>query len=138
MAGRGGTAGQPLSAAAQTISVIQINLNKTHAAHRELLHKINSLESYIAFITEPFCYKKKLCILPKGSNCLPQIRSGHPRACIISSKNIKIHEINELKSRDVAVGLTKLEGKSTVIVSLYLDINLTICLLYTSPSPRDS
>ena len=124
--GVGGTVGQPLSIANQTISVIQINLNKAHAAHRELLHKINSVDSYIALITEPFCYKKKLCIIPKGSNCLPQIRSGHPRACIFSSKNIKIHEINELKSRDVAVGLTKLEGKSTVIVSLYLDINIQI------------
>ena len=109
----------------QTISIIQINLNKTHAAHTELLRKINKLESYIALITEPYCYKKKTCIIPKGCNYLPQIRGGHPRACIFSSKNLKIHEINELKTRDIALGLIKLEGKSTV------------CLLYTSPSPRD-
>ena len=110
----------------QTISILQINLNKAHAAHTELLRKINKLDSYIILVTEPFCYKKKLCMTPRGSNYLPQIRTGHPRACIFSSKNIKIHEINELKTRDITVGLNKLEGKSTVIVSLYLDITQPI------------
>ena len=46
----------------QVISVVQVNLNKAHAAHVELLNKINKMETYIALITEPFCYKKKLCI----------------------------------------------------------------------------
>ena len=110
----------------QAILVVQVNLNKTHAAHVELLNKINKMETYIALITEPYCYKKRLCIIPKGSNYLPQLRSGHPRACIFSNKNIKIHEINELKTRDTAVGLIKLEGKSTVIASIYLDITSAI------------
>ena len=42
------------------------------------------------------------------------------------SKNIEIHAINELKTRDTAVGLIRLEGKSTVIVSMYLDITKPI------------
>ena len=62
-------------------------------------------------------------MLPKGCNYLPQLRGGHPRACIFSSKNLKIHEINELRSRDVAIGLIRLDGKAMVIVSMYMDIN---------------
>ena len=121
-----GTDRESASLKHQNITVIQVNLNKTHAAHVELLNKINTTTTYIALITEPFCYKKKLCIIPRGSNYLPQIRTGHPRACIFSSKNIKIHEINELRTRDTTVGLIKLEGRSTVIASIYLDITSAI------------
>ena len=110
----------------QQINIVQVNLNKAHAAQVELLKKINKLDSYIALLTEPYCYKQKLCMIPRGSNCLPQIRSGHPRACIVSSKNLKLHEINELKHRDMAIGLIKLEGKSVVMVSLYMDITKPI------------
>ena len=42
------------------IQVIQVNLNKAHGAQVELLNKINKLKSYIAFVTEPYCYKKVL------------------------------------------------------------------------------
>ena len=41
------------------IQAIQVNLNKAHGAQVELLNKINKLKSYIAFVTEPYCYKKK-------------------------------------------------------------------------------
>ena len=78
----GGKNHGPDSLPKQTISIIQINLNKSHAAHTELLRKINKLESYIVLVTEPYCYKKKLCIIPKGCNYLPQNRGGHPRASI--------------------------------------------------------
>ena len=110
----------------QAISFIQVNLNKTRLAQTELLRKLNKLENYIALITEPYCYKQKLCILPRGDNCLPQNRSGHPRACILSSKHLKVHEINELKHRDMAIGMIKLDGKSTVIISLYMDIKTSV------------
>ena len=115
----GGKNHGPDSLPKQMISIIQINLNKTHAAHTELLRKINKLENYIVLVTEPYCYRKKLCIIPKGSNYLPQNRGGHPQASIFSSKNLKIHEINELKTRDVAIGMIKLDGKSTVIVCIW-------------------
>ena len=49
---------------------------------------------------------------------LDQVIPGHVYYPV---KNIKIHEINELKQRDIAIGLLKLEGKSTVIASIYLD-----------------
>ena len=108
----------------QEISFIQVNLNKTRLAQTELLRKLNKQENYVALITEPYCYKQKLCILPRGDNYLPQNRSGHPRACILSSKHLKIHEINELKNRDMAIGMIKLDGKSTVIAVSYTHLTL--------------
>ena len=93
------------------ISVIQVNLNKAHAAQLELLRKINKLKSYIIFATEPYCYKRQLSMLPKNCNYLPQIKTGHPRAAIFASKDIQIHEINELKHRDLTAGLITIEGK---------------------------
>ena len=47
------------------IKVIQINLNKAHAAQVELLNKINKIKSYIVLVTEPFCYKQKLSLPPR-------------------------------------------------------------------------
>ena len=105
------------------IQAIQVNLNKAHGAQVELLNKINRLKSYIAFVTEPYCYKKSLSIPPKNSHVLPTNRKEHPRAAIFSSKDVVINEISELCHRDMAIGITKLEGRTTVLVSLYLDIN---------------
>ena len=93
------------------INVIQVNLNKAHAAQVELLNKINKLQSYIALITEPYCFKTRLSIPPKNSHVLPTNRENHPRAAIFCSKNIQIYEITELSNRDLAVGLTTLDGK---------------------------
>ena len=98
------------------ISVIQVNLNKAHGAQVELLNKINKLKSYIAFVTEPYCYKKSLSIPPKNSHVLPTNRKEHPRAAIFSSKGIIVNEISELCHRDMAIGITKLEGRTTVLV----------------------
>ena len=105
------------------INIIQVNLNKAHGAQVELLNKINKLGSYIAFVTEPYCYKKNLSIPPKNSYVLPTNRKEHPRAAIFSSKDIVINEISELCHRDMAIGIAKMEGRTTVLVSLYLDIN---------------
>ena len=105
------------------INIIQVNLNKAHGAQVELLNKINKLKSYITFVTEPYCYKKCLSIPPKNSHVLPTNRKIHPRAAIFSSQDVVINEISELCHRDMAIGITKLEGRTTVLVSLYLDIN---------------
>ena len=67
--------------------------------------------------------KKNLSIPPKNSYVLPTNRKEHLRAAIFTSKDIIINEISELCHRDMAIGITKIEGRTTVLVSLYLDIN---------------
>ena len=78
------------------IKVKQINLNKAHPAQVELLNKLNKLTSYIALVTEPFCYKQKLSLPPKHATVIPNRREGHPRAAIFCSKNIIISELDHL------------------------------------------
>ena len=53
---------------------------------------------------------------------IPTDRTGHPRASITASNRLQMAEITELKHRDLAAGLIALEGKKTVILSVYLDI----------------
>ena len=88
----------------------------------ELLNKINAMSSYIALVTEPYCFKKTLSMPPRNSTALPSKKSEHPRAAIFCSKDIKIHEITELSHRDMAIGVTTMDRKQTAIISLYLDI----------------
>ena len=104
------------------IPIIQCNLNKAHGAQVELLNKINKLESYIALITEPYCFKYKLSIPPKKSVVIPNKKSGQPRAAIFCSNNLLMTELSQLNHRDMAIGLIKLDGKEVMIISLYCDI----------------
>ena len=78
------------------INIIQVNLNKAHSAQIELLNNINKQTSYIAQVSEPYCYKGKLSLLPSNSTILPTQRSGNPRAALHASKHLAINEINEL------------------------------------------
>ena len=75
------------------IPIIQCNLNKAHGSQVELLNKINKLESYIALITEPYCYKHKLSIPPKKSITIPGKKTGQLRAAIFCSNNLLMSEL---------------------------------------------
>ena len=92
------------------IPILQCNLNKAHGAQVELLNKINKLKTYIALVTEPYCYKYKLSIPPKKSVIIPNKKTEQPRAAIFCSNNLLMTELTQLNHS---------------------------CLLYTSPSPRD-
>ena len=71
---------------------------------------------------EPYCYKATLALIPQNAQTIPADRSGHPRASITASNRLQMAEITELRHRDLAAGLITLEGKKTVILSVYLDI----------------
>ena len=71
---------------------------------------------------EPYCYKSTLALLPQNTKTIPSDRTGHPRASITASTRLQMAEISELKHRDLTEGLVTLEGKKTVIISVYLDI----------------
>ena len=75
------------------------------------------MSSYIALITEPYCYKYKLSNPPKKSIIIPSKRVGQPRAAIFCSNNLLMTELPQLNHRDMAVGLIKLDGKEVMIIS---------------------
>jgi hypothetical protein len=97
-----------------------VNLNKCYLAQVELLNKLKKHADFIAFIQEPYTYKSKFCLIPQGMGRIAHLDS--PRAAILFSKCLKIEQVTNLCSRDMAVGLVKLAGKQTLLASLYLDI----------------
>ena len=102
------------------IDVQQVNLNKCYLAQVELGNKVSKLGTFIALVQEPYCYKTKVCLMPRATSVIAS--KDCPRALIISSKNLAIQEVSNLCTKDMAVGLVKLGGKQTLIASLYLDI----------------
>ena len=104
----------------EIIEVTQLNMQKARQAQIEMLNKLNKAKNPFLLLTqEPYCYKSTLALLPQNAKTIPSDRTGHPRASITASNRLQMAEISELKHRDLAAGL------------------VTLCLLYTSPSPRD-
>jgi ribonuclease HI len=112
----------------QEVEAHQVNLNKCYMAQVELGNKIKKLKEFIMLIQEPYCYKGRTCLIPKGIDKVSF--DDHPRALILASKALAISQVTHLCSRDWAVGLLRLGGKQTLLVSAYLDITL-------SPVPQE-
>ena len=107
----------------EIIEVTQLNMQKARLAQIEILNKINKCKTpFIILAQEPYCYKSTLALLPQNTKTIPSDRSGNPRASITASNRLQMSEINELSHGDLAAGLITLEGKKTVIMSVYLDI----------------
>ena len=98
-------------------------MQKARHAQIEMLNKLNKGKNPFLILTqEPYCYKTTLALLPQNAKTIPSDRTGHPRASITTSNRLQMAEISELKHRDLAAGLVTLEGKKTVVISVYLDI----------------
>ena len=107
----------------ERIEVTQINTNKARLAQIELLNKLNKCRNPFIIITqEPYCYKSTLSLLPQNAKTIPTNRQGQPRVSISASNRLHMEEITELSHRDLVAGLVTLEGKKTIILSIYLDI----------------
>ena len=107
----------------EIIEVTQLNMQKARHAQIEILNKLNKTKNpFLILAQEPYCYKSTLALLPQNSKTIPSDRTGHPRASITASNKLQMAEISELKHRDLAAGLVTLEGKKTVIISIYQDI----------------
>ena len=116
---------------------------------------------FICLVQEPMTDKNRAILQP--NSCQIFCKGKNPRASIYLSTSIKAWYMESLSTPDMTVVQMKLNNRSTLIVSVYMDINnkdvipdelekvmdyvnqkgLAIiigadtCLLYTSPSPRD-
>ena len=140
------------------MNFIQLNTKKAMLAAVELNKRVLGYENYVALITEPYVYKGKIDLPPMGDKIISA--GNNPRAVIFADKNSNIIGMEGLSSRDCAAGLLKFGDEYVLIASIYLDIKMKvvqpcldnliayankknyavligICLLYTSPSPRD-
>ena len=90
-----------------------------------LLNKLNKCKSFIALLQEPQTYSNRLTNRPRKATAIPHnTLQARPRAAIFASNNLKVTQLNHLCSRDCSVGLSKIGNKSTIIASVYLDIQI--------------
>ena len=107
----------------EIIEATQLNMQKARHAQIKMLNKLNKCKNPFLIITqEPYCYTSALALMPQNAKTIPSDRFGYPRASITASNRLQMAEISKLKHRDLAAGLITLEGKKTVILSVYLDI----------------
>ena len=74
-------------------------------------------------MTEPYTYENRVAGLPSGIRTVyHRNKNIRPRACIVASKDVNLTAMENWCNEDCAVALTRVGGKQTVIISLYLDI----------------
>lgn len=105
------------------INCAMINLHKSRLAASEV-----TLRDYsMTMITEPSQYKGRVTDL-KGINAdlYGNTNSKNCRACIRVNKNLHVMAIPSLTSNDICSIELRWQGKTLIMVSAYMDINLTI------------
>ena len=109
------------------MKVLQLNTKKSFVAAIELARITRGKEDFICLITEPYRHKGKVASVPRGTKIVcPRV---NPRAAIFYNGQHDLLEIESLMNQDCAVAVLKTPARNILIAS---------CLLYTSPSPRDS
>ena len=105
---------------------MQLNLYQAYNAGIDLLGKINKTKCFLALLQEPYCYKGTLAAIPGRADFIPSARAGGPRAAIFADKRLKLREITHLCTRDIVAGVCVMGKKQTIIISAYLNINLSV------------
>ena len=80
----------------------------------------------IALLTEPHTICNKLHSFPRGTTLvydrsIPRDKAA-PRAAIVASRSLGITALEQWCRRDCAAACVKLDGRQTIIASVYLDI----------------
>ena len=115
---------------------VQLNFKKSLQASIEFIKRTRKTQNFVCLASEPYISFEKVGNIPPGSKAFYGDRN--PRAAIIFDRGIEVSGISKLSTRDCAVAFIKIDKALTVIASIYCDITQDmICLLYTSPSPRD-
>ena len=126
------------------LQVIQSNLQKSKLGQQEVSRKISKFNRnntpFLYFIQEPMVVNGRPAWQP--NSCKRFGVTHKPRTLIYADINSKSWYIESLSGPDITVIQAVINRKSTLLLSVYLDINWVQvipkdCLLYTSPSPRD-
>ena len=106
------------------LKFIQVNLHKAKQGQIEIaasLRKLNKArEPFITLIQEPMTDKNRAILQPKS--CQVFEKGPNPRAGIYVSNKIKAWNMETLSSPDIAVIQTRIQNRSTLVISTYLDI----------------
>ena len=111
------------------LSFTQINLHKASQATLLVGRGLEGKKQSIVLMTEPYTAHNKITGMPSGTRVVyarSQDPKGPPRAGIVSSIDVRLTAMDSWCSRDCAVALTRVGGRQTIVVSLYMDINLEV------------
>ena len=112
------------------ISFTQQNLHKSSHATSLLGQAMEGTNNSIFFVTEPYTINNKLTGLPRGITAIYDRRLGKndppPRAAILASRDTITNSMDSWCNRDCAVAIVKIQGKQTLLASIYLDIKLPV------------
>ena len=78
----------------------------------------------MVLVQEPYLYKNKPAIQPLSAKKY-YTKNPNNRTAIYTSKNINAWIIEHLSNKDATVIVCKIEGRTTVIASIYMDYNDT-------------
>ena len=103
---------------------LSINLQKSTAASAELNHRGEEL----VFITEPHARNGKILTLDRarGKIFASADPGKRPRAALRVSEGLEPWAAPDFTDGDMATAIVKLQGVSTFVCSLYLDINYEV------------
>ena len=105
---------------------VQINLQKSKQGQCEIgkrIRKMNQIKTpFICLVQEPMMYKNKLSLQPQS--CKRYNHASKPHTAIYTDVNTQAWYIESLSTGDITVIQTKIQNRSTMIISCYLDINI--------------
>ena len=107
------------------ISFRQVNLHKAEQATILLGQSMEGKTRQVSLISEPYTVMNKITGLPRNMKLIYDRscpRGTPPRAGICLSKDVTLTSLDSLCNRDCAAGLIKLNGRNTLVASVYLDI----------------
>ena len=108
-----------------TLQVIQTNLQKSKLGQQEVSRRISIFNKnnipFLYFVQEPMIINSRPTWQP--SSCKRFGFASKPRTLIYTDMNSKAWYIESLSSSDITVIQTVINGKSTLLLSVYLDIN---------------
>ena len=106
------------------LDFVKVTLHKAKQGQIEIAAGLRKLkknkEAFIALIQKPMTDKSSAILQPKS--CQVFEKGPNPRAGTYLSNRIKAWNMETLLSPDIAVIQTRIQNRSTLIISAYLDI----------------
>lgn len=109
------------------IKCYQANLQKAYLGQVEVNNKIEGQGDFLLLIQESYIPHGKLAGMPSNTTLVPSNTAiDKPRAALCAARSLKLTEVTELCTRDLAVGIINDGRKPFAVASAYLDINLPV------------
>lgn len=104
----------------QMHSMLQINLHKSKAATANLGHVLSKGNTKICLAQEPYVYKSKIRGTPSTWKIFYDNSAIQPRACVLTSSDVKSTPLTQFQRKDVVAVLTEWKTTKVVYASVYM------------------